>query len=58
MLESYKVCLCFIMLLVIVCTVGYVCLFCMDVGFLSMIIYEGLYTVHDVYGISFAAPGF
>ena len=50
MLESYKVCLCFILLSVIVCTVGYVCIFCGDqvfvyfVSFLSMIIYEVLYT--------------
>ena len=53
MLTSYKVCLCFIVLSVIVCTVGYVCLFCADqmfvyfVSFLSMIIYEVLY-IHDV----------
>ena len=50
MLASYKVCLCFIVLSVTVCTVGYVCLFCGDqifvyfVSFLSMIIYEVLYT--------------
>ena len=49
-LVSYKVCLYFIMLSVTVCTVGYVCLFCGDqifvdfVSFLSMIIYEVLYT--------------
>ena len=49
-LASYKVCLCFIVLSVTVCTVGYVCLFCGDqifvyfVSFLSMIIYEVLYT--------------
>ena len=41
---------CVIVLLVKVCTVGYVCLFCGDqismyfVSFLSMIIYEVLYT--------------
>ena len=45
MLASYKVCLCFIVLSVTVCTVGYVCIFCGDqifmdfVSFLS-IIYE------------------
>ena len=50
MLGSFKVCLCFIVLSVTVCTVGYVCLFCGDqifvyfVSFLSMIIYEVLYT--------------
>ena len=50
MLSSYKVCLCFIVLSVIVCTVGYVYLFCVDqifvyfVNFLSMII---IY-IHDV----------
>ena len=53
-LDSYKVCLCFIVLSVTVCTVltvGYVCSFCEDqiscsyfVSFLSMIIYEVLYT--------------
>ena len=42
--------LCFIMLSVTVCTVGYICLFHGDqifvdfVSFLSMIIYEVLYT--------------
>ena len=47
---SYKVCLCFIVLSVIVCTVEYVYIFCGDqifahfVSFLSMIIYEVLYT--------------
>ena len=41
---------CYIVLSVTVCTVGYVCLFCGDqifmcfVSFLSMIIYEVLYT--------------
>ena len=46
---QYKVCLCFIVLSVIVCTVGYVCSFRRDqsfmdfVSFLSMIIYEVLY---------------
>ena len=50
MLESYKVCLCFIVLSIIVCTVGHVCILCGDqifvyfVSFLSMIIYEVLYT--------------
>ena len=50
MLDSYKVCLCFIVLSVIVCTVGYVCIFCEDqifvyfVSFLAMIIYEVLST--------------
>ena len=49
-LGSYKVHLCFIVLSVTVCTVGYICLFCGDqifvdfVSFLSMIIYEILYT--------------
>ena len=49
-LASYKVCLCFIVLSVTVCTVGYVCSFCGDqifvdfVSFLFMIIYEVLYT--------------
>ena len=43
-------CFCFIVFSIIVCTVGYVCIFCGDqvfvyfVGFLSMIIYEVLYT--------------
>ena len=52
MLDSYKVCLCFIVLSVIVYTVGYVCIFCGDqifvyfVSFLPMIIYE-VY-IHDV----------
>ena len=51
MLASYKVCLCLIVLSVTVCTVGYACLFCGDqiviyfVSFLSMIIYEVLYTL-------------
>ena len=49
-LDSYKVCLCFIVLSVTVYTIGYICLFCVDqifvdyVSFLSMIIYEVLYT--------------
>ena len=50
-LDSYKVCLCFIVLLITVCTVGYVCLFCKGqvfvyfVSFLSsMSIYEVSYT--------------
>ena len=49
-LDNYKVCLCFTVLSVTVCTVGYICLFCGDqifvdfVSFLSMIIYEILYT--------------
>ena len=48
-LGSYKVCLCFIVLSVTVCIVGYICLFRGDqifvgfVTFLSMIIYEVLY---------------
>ena len=48
---SYKVCLCFIVLSVTVCTVRYVCSFLRDqifvdfvsFKFLSMIIYEVLY---------------
>ena len=50
-LASDKVCLCFIVLSVTVCTVGYVCLFCGDqifmdfVSFSFMIIYEVLYTL-------------
>ena len=50
MLDSYKVCLCFIALWVTVCAVGYICLFCGDqifvyfVSFLFMIIYKVLYT--------------
>ena len=54
MLENYKVCLCFIVLSVIVCTVGYICIFSGDqafvyfVCFLSMIIYEALYTSSDL----------
>ena len=49
-LASYKVCLCFIVLSVTVCTAGYICLFRGDlifvdfVSFLSMIIYEILFT--------------
>ena len=49
-LASYKVYLCFIVLSVTVCTVGYICVFRGDqivvdfVSFLSMIIYEVLYT--------------
>ena len=49
-LASYKVCLCFIVLSVTFCIVGYVCSFRGDqifvdfVSFLSMIIYEILYT--------------
>ena len=49
-LDNYKVRLCFIVLSVTVCTVGYICLFHGDeilvdyVSFLSMIIYEVLYT--------------
>ena len=39
-LASYKICLCFIVLSVTVCTVGYVCLFH---SFLTTIIYEVLY---------------
>ena len=50
MLDSYKVCLCFIVLSVTVSTAGYACLFHEDqifvyfVSLLSMIIYEVLYT--------------
>ena len=58
-LASYKVCLCFIVWSVTVCTVWYVGSFCRDqdfVSFLSMIIYE-VY-IHDVYGVIFAVPGF
>ena len=50
-LASYKVCLCFIVLSVTVCTVGYVCsfrrkhIFVDFVSFLSMIIYEVLYAL-------------
>ena len=50
MLVSYKVCLHYLVLSIIVCTIGYVCIFCGDqvfvyfVTFLSMIIYEVLYT--------------
>ena len=50
MLDSYKVCFYFIVLSLTVCTVEYVCLFCEDqismyfISFLSMIIYEVLYT--------------
>ena len=48
-LDSYKICLCFIVLSATVCTVaiGYICLFHGDhdfVSFLSMTIYEVLYT--------------
>ena len=49
-LDGYKVRLCFIVLSVTVCTVGYICLFRGDqifmdyVSFLFMIIYELLYT--------------
>ena len=48
---SYKESLCFVMLLVTVCTVGYVCsfrggqIFVDFVSFLSMIIYYALYTL-------------
>ena len=51
MLTSYKVCLSFVVLSVTVCTVGYVCSFRGDeffvdfVSFLSMIIYQVLYTL-------------
>ena len=50
-LASYKVCLCFIVLSVTVCTVGYVYSFCSDeifvdfVSFLSTITYEVLYAL-------------
>ena len=52
MLACYKLSLCFIVLSVTVCTVGYVCLFSGDqifvyfVNFLSMIIYEVLYILY------------
>ena len=48
-LASFKVCLCVIVLLVTICTVGYVCLFRRHqtfvnfISFLSMIIYEVVY---------------
>ena len=48
-LASYKVCLCYIVLSVTVCTVGYICLFCEDqifmdfVSLLSMIIFMKFY---------------
>ena len=51
---SYKVCLCFIVLSVIVCTVWYICLFCVDqifvnfVSFLSMIIILWKFYIHNV----------
>ena len=63
MLGGYKVCLCFIVLSVTFCTVGYVCLFCGDqifvsfVSFLSMIIYEILYKWclrHNIYSAWFS----
>ena len=50
-LASYKVCLCFIVLSVTICTVGYACsfrrgqIFMEFVSLLSMIIYEVLYTL-------------
>ena len=53
-LVSYKVSLCFIVLLVTVYTVGYVCLFSGDqifvdfVRFLSMIIYSFIYIIFKV----------
>ena len=57
--------LCFIVLSVTVCTVAYICLLCGDqifvdfVSFLPMIIYVVLFIyMHDVQGITFAAPGF
>ena len=50
-LASFKVCLCFIVLSVTVCTVGYICLFREDQIFVDVYI-------HDVQGITFAAPGF
>ena len=60
-LASYKVCLCFIVLSVTVCTVEYVCLFREDqifvdfVSFLSMIIMK--FYIHNVQGIIFVVPG-
>ena len=56
-LASYKVCLCFIVLSITVCTIGYVCSFCRDqifmdfVSSLSIIIYEVLYTWRSRYNI-------
>ena len=56
-LDIYKVCLCYIVLLVTICTVGYICLFHGDqifmyfVSFLSMIIFEVLYTCSLRYNI-------
>ena len=54
-LASYNVCLCFIVLSVTVCTVGYVCSFCGDqifvdfVTFLSIITnFMKFYYIHDV----------
>ena len=50
-LASYKVCLCFIVLSVTVCTVGYVCSFRRNqifvdfVSFLSIVINKVLYTL-------------
>ena len=55
MLASYKVYLCFIVLSVTVCTVGYVCLICGDqifmdfISFLSIIIYEVLCNNYKMY---------
>ena len=62
MLANYNVLLCFIVLSVTVCTVGYACIFCGDqnfvyfVSFLSMIICE----VHilDVSGLTFVVSSF
>ena len=40
----YKVCLCFIALLVTVCTVGYVCSFCRDQIFMNFLIHGNLWS--------------
>ena len=64
LIKLYKVCLCFGVLSVTVCIVGYVCsfhrnqIFVDSVSFLFMIIYEVLYTYIKVEGIIFAAPDF
>ena len=50
-LASYKVCLCFIVLSLTDCTIGYICSFRRDqifvdfVSFLSVILYDVLYTL-------------
>ena len=65
-LATYKVHLCFIVLSVTVCIVGYVCSFLRDqlfvafvsFKFLSAIIYKFYIHYHDVYVIIFAVPSF